>query len=68
MFAKVYVALDEYEEFGVFGFCFQMCDNMWGTMEGEGRGNDEIFPIENFQLKSLGAVTRLWDWVWEICD
>ena len=27
-------------------------------MEGDGRGNDGIFPIEICQLKSLGAVTR----------
>ena len=27
-------------------------------MEGEGRGDDRILPIEICQLKSLGAVTR----------
>ena len=71
MFAKVCVTLDEYEEFGVFGFYFQMCDNMWGNMEGEDREDDGILPSEIFQLKSLGTVTRFFGMalgVWKICN
>ena len=28
-------------------------------MEGKGRGDDRIFPSENYQLKNLGIVIRL---------
>ena len=40
-------------------------------MEGEGRGNDGIFPIEICRLKSIGATSRLLGiemGVWKICN